>query len=102
MKNPFFKNKGPFKINQILKILNVKKLDKLGNFKIFDIKDLSNASKKDITFFHSKNYSQLAYLTKASYCITTENLSQFLPVTCKSIIVDDVLLSLAKGFLNIS
>jgi UDP-3-O-[3-hydroxymyristoyl] glucosamine N-acyltransferase len=96
MNNPFFKNKGPFKINKILKILNITKQDKFNNFKIFDIKDLNTASKKDITFFHSKKYLQLASSTKASYCLTLENLSQFLPSTCKSIIVDNVLLSLAK------
>ena len=48
---------------------------------------LSSSTNKDLTFFHSKKYSELASKTKASYCLTTENLSQFLPKTCKKIIV---------------
>ena len=72
MINPFFKNNGPFKINDLLKLW----IDNNENFnKIkFDIKDLIT-SKKDITFFHSKKYEDLASKTKASFCITTENLS---------------------------
>ena len=54
------------------------------------------ATNKDLTFFHSKNYSELASKTKASYCITLDNLSQFLPNSCKKIIVKNVLLTMAK------
>ena len=57
---------------------------------------MSSATNKDLTFFHSKNYSNFASSTKASYCLTLENLSQYLPSTCKKIIVDNVLLSIAK------
>ena len=38
----------------------------------------------------------LASKTKASYCITTDSLSQFLPKSCKKIIVKNVLLTMAK------
>jgi UDP-3-O-[3-hydroxymyristoyl] glucosamine N-acyltransferase len=96
MNNPFFKNKGPFKISQIFKLLNVGGKKKTDNLKINDIKDLEHASKNDITFFHSKKYSQLASTTKASYCVTLNNLSHFLPASCKTIFVDNVLLSMAK------
>ena len=96
MNNPFFKNKGPFKISKIFKLLNINDKKKIDNLKINDIKDLENASENDITFLHSKKYSQIASTTKASYCVTLYNLSHFLPKTCKTIIVDNVLLCMAK------
>jgi len=64
--------------------------------KINDIKDLYSSQNGDITFFHSKKYNDLAKTTKASYCITTENLKSFLPNTCKAIISDKVLLHTAQ------
>ena len=63
--------------------------------KISDIKDLVNASNKDITFFHSKKYELEASKTKAAFCITTKNLANKLPDTCKPIEVDNVLVSTA-------
>ena len=64
--------------------------------KINYIKDLYSSQNGDITFFHSKKYNDLAKTTKASYCITTENLKSFLPNTCKAIISDKVLLHTAQ------
>ena len=54
------------------------------------------ATNKDLTFFHSKKYLSLASSTKALYCITLEHLSQFLPKSCQSIVVDNVLLTVAR------
>ena len=96
MENPFFKNLGPFSIDTLLKKADVKNNENFKKDKIYNVKDLSSATNKDLTFFHSKNYSNLASSTKASYCLTLENLSQYLPSTCKKIIVDNVLLSIAK------
>ena len=96
MTNPFFKNKGPFKIDKILKFAGIKNNQYYKNFIINDIKDLSSATKKDITFFHSKKYEFLASKTKASFCITSENLIDCLPKKCKKIIVNNVLVGTAK------
>ena len=52
--------------------------------------------KKDITFFHSKKYKDAAKKTKASFCITTENLKNELPKNCIPIIVENVLVSTSK------
>jgi len=95
MINPFFKNKGPFKIDKLLKLSNIDN-NEFKKEKLTDIKDLISASKKDITFFHSKKYELLASKTKAKYCITTKNLSNFLPANCNKIIVDNVLITTAK------
>ena len=92
MSNPFFINQGPYDILEILKLLN---LDS-NNFQkrnVHDIKDLLNASNNDLTFFHSKKYKELANLTKAAFCITTNSLKNELPQNCKPLIVKNVLIS---------
>ena len=95
MINPFFKNRGPFKIDKLLNSLSVKN-ENLTRLKVSDIKNLSEAKKNDITFFHSKKYELLASRTKASFCITTKSLANILPFDCKKIIVENVLIATAK------
>ena len=92
MSNPFFINQGPFNILEILKLLSINP----NNFQkrnVHDVKDLLNASNNDLTFFHSKKYKELANLTKAAFCITTDSLKIELPKNCKPLIVKDVLIS---------
>jgi len=96
MLNPFFKNVGPFKIEKLLDIVEIKNKNNFKSDKIFNVTDLNTATNKDLTFFHSKRYSLLASQTKASYCVTLNSLSKFLPDSCKKIIVDNVLLAIAK------
>jgi len=94
MVNPFFKNTGPHLLSYLLDTLHLEVID--ADKHINDIKDLYSSQSQDITFYHSKKYSDLAKTTKASYCITTENLKSFLPNTCKPIISDKVLLHTAQ------
>ncbi len=96
MSNPFFKNKGPFKIDKLLKLANVNNQNNFKRSNINDIKDLSASKKNDISFFHSKKYELIASKTKASFCITTENLKDYLPKNCNKIIVNNVLIATAK------
>ena len=91
MKHPFFDNNGPFKIIDLLNDLQLKITDNLDNDLIVDVKDLQNANKNHLTFFHSKKYYLQASKTKASYCLTFENLKNYLPKNCKPICVDNVL-----------
>ena len=94
--NPFFKNKGPFKIEKLLKLSGIDNKENFVKSKVLDIRDLSTATKDNITFFHSKKYEELASKTKAFFCITTENLKDYLPSYCKKIIVPNVLIATAK------
>ena len=96
MINPFFKNHGPISIIRLLQLSNLNTDEKFLDTKITDIKDLVNAEKDNITFFHSKKYENIASKTKATFCITTKNLYHFLPKNCKPIIVDNVLIATAK------
>jgi UDP-3-O-[3-hydroxymyristoyl] glucosamine N-acyltransferase len=95
MINPFFQNKGPFKLDKILNFIEAKNIFENLEKEIFDVKDLTTASTKEITFFHSKKYESVASTTKAGYCLTTTKLSNILPKNCKPIEVDNVLLSTA-------
>jgi UDP-3-O-[3-hydroxymyristoyl] glucosamine N-acyltransferase len=95
MINPFFHNKGPLKIKEVLSSINTENSFENLDIEIFDIKDLVTASSNEITFFHSKKYESNASTTKASYCLTTNNLSNILPKNCKPIEVDNVLVSTA-------
>ena len=96
MKNPFFKNFGPFKIIDLLKDLKLNNEELLGDDLINDVRDLLTADKDHLTFFHSKKYHLEASKTKASYCVTLQNLANYLPKDCKPIIVENVLLILSQ------
>ena len=96
MKHPFFRNHGPFKIVDLLKVLNLNNIENLNNDLVLDIKDLQTADKDDLTFFHSKKYQIYATKTKASYCVTLKNLAHYLPNECMPICVDNVLLITSK------
>jgi UDP-3-O-[3-hydroxymyristoyl] glucosamine N-acyltransferase len=94
--NPFFKNYGPFPIIELLSLLNININNFIKTDVVNNVKDLVSAEKGDITFFHSKKYSNLASKTKATYCVTTIELSKYLPKKCKSICVDNVLLKISQ------
>ena len=92
MSNPFFSYNGPFSINEIFKALKLN-VNKNKNQTIENIKDLLGADSKSITFFHSKKYQDIAKKTKATYCITTHSLKNYLPKNCYPIVVENVLVA---------
>ena len=96
MKHPFFKNYGPFKIQELLKDLKLDNKENLSDDIVHDVRDLQTAEKEHLTFFHSKKYNLQASKTKASFCITLKNLTHYLPQECKPICVDNVLLIISK------
>ena len=96
MSNPFFKYCGPLKISEIIKTLNINLDEKYKDKEIHDIKDLASSTDKDITFFHSKKYKDFANRTKASFCLTTNNLKAELPKNCFALVVDNVLVCTSK------
>ena len=93
MINPFFKNNGPFKISDILQLINLDDVKIIDDQKIIDIKNLFTSKKNEITFFHSKKYKDIAKNTKASFCLTTESLKDELPKSCTPLVVQNVLVS---------
>ena len=95
IKNPFFKNKGPITLKIIFNSCDLKATKKESKTKVFDVKSLDQCTNNDISFFHSIRYKEQASYTKAKICISTDNLKQYLPDLCKTIIVKNVLLNVA-------
>ena len=93
MSNPFFKNHGPFKISELIKTIELQDIKLKSDIEISDIKDLINSDKYHITFYHSKKYKEAANKTRASFCITYENLKKDLPNSCTPLVVKNVLVS---------
>ena len=83
MINPFFRNYGPLNLKDIYKVLKINNGSKNKKIKISNITDLSSASAKDITFFHSNKYSPQASTTKAAACITTKIYNIFCRINVK-------------------
>ena len=90
MSSIFFFKKKNIHLNKIFPKNNFTK-----SFIIENIKPLSLAKKKDLTFFDKQTYIEDAKKTNAGVCITTINLSHFLPKNTQKIIVKNVLYVLA-------
>ena len=92
MKNPFFKKKTNIRINDIFKLLKLKKIK--NNIKINDIKDLDTAGKNDITFFDSLKYRDSLNKTKSNIVISNKKFLKLIPKNLFVIEVNDVHLSI--------
>jgi UDP-3-O-[3-hydroxymyristoyl] glucosamine N-acyltransferase len=68
----FFKKKGPFDINVLLKKTYYTEEIKLKKTLVKNISILKNAKKSDITFLENKKYINDLILTKASFCLIKE------------------------------
>jgi len=90
-KNIFFKHLGPFVLNELFYEMELSK-----KLKIFNIKNLQEATNLDITFLDNIDYINYAKSTKAICCITTDRLKNYLPKSCMPILVKNVLFELCK------
>ena len=96
-KNFFFEKKGPFPLIEIAKVIGFNgNLFKKNNFKIMSFESLKNATENDLTFLNSSKYQNLSINTKAAACITSPNLSKFLPTECIKIDVRNVLFAVTQ------
>ena len=95
--NQFFERKGPFPLKEIVKTIGFNANFLKGkNFEIFGFESLDNATNKDMTFLNSHKYQNLSLKTKAAACITSSNLSKFLPESCIKIDVKNVLFAVTQ------
>ena len=96
-KNQFFERKGPFPLWEIIKVIGCSgNFSQESNFKISSFESLDNASNNDMTFLNSRKYQDLSLKTKAAACITTTNLSKFIPKKCIKLDVKNVLFEVTK------
>ena len=94
--NSFFKKRKSAYLNDILKLLNIKSKSNYKNISIEDIKNLDQSKKNDITFFHTSKYKFSLTKSKSKIIITNKKLSNLVPKAKETIIVDNVLVSVAK------
>jgi UDP-3-O-[3-hydroxymyristoyl] glucosamine N-acyltransferase len=97
-KNQFYENKGPFPLIEIIKTLGCAgDFSEVSNFKVCGFESLESADIDDMTFLNSSKYQNLSLKTKASVCITSSNLSKFLPPKCIKLDVKNVLFAVTKA-----
>ena len=94
--NPFFNKRKKIHLYDVLEILKIKKKTKFKNIKINDISTLDNAKSNDITFFHTSRYKDLLKKTKSNIILTNSSLSQFVPKSKVILIVENILVGVAK------
>ena len=96
-KNQFFEQKGPFPLGEIIKTIGCSgDFSQINNFEIKSFESLGNASNHDMTFLNSNKYQELSIKTKAAACITSPNLSKFLPDKCIKLDVKNILLAVTQ------
>ena len=77
----FFKNSGPFTLEEIYKFIGKELLDsKISkNYLVVDIATLSHAKNGNITFFQDLKYKNDLLKTKASVCILKKEHKELAP-----------------------
>ncbi len=93
-KNIFFEKVNKISIKNICAELNIKNITKKKIF-LNDIKTLDEASKNDLTFLHSAKYLGTIPKIKSDFIITSSKFKKHI-LTKNLLVVDDVLLSVAK------
>ena len=94
--NSFFQKRKEVYLKDILKLLNIKNKTSFKNSLIDDIKSLDQAKKNDITFFHNSKYKFSINNTRSKIIITNKKLSNFISKSKILLIVDNVLVGVAK------
>jgi len=95
--NQFFEKQGPFSLIELAKIVNpADEFSNMKDFKIYGVENLLNANENDMTFLNSIKYKDLSIKTKASACLTTTNLSKYLPDKCIKINVKNILFAITQ------
>ena len=83
-------------IKKTLQNNSLKVISKLSNEDEFlNIKSITNASEKDLTFFSNEKYLNDLKNIKAKACLINEKYTKYLPSNCSPIIVSDPYLALA-------
>ena len=96
--NQFFEKKGPFPLKEILNTIGYNEDVSMKNdFKIHNFESLDKARENDLTFLNSSKYQNLSLKTNAAACITSPNLSKFLPKKCIKLNVKNVLFAVTQA-----
>ena len=95
--NEFFVKQGPFALRDIVKAIDYSSdHSNIKNVEIHGINSLLDANTNFMTFLNSSKYKEISLKTKAAACITSPNLSKFLPDQCIKINVKNILFAVTK------
>ena len=90
--NQFFVKRGPYPLKEIIKAIDCSNdYSHVKDFEIHGVESLISAKENDMTFLNSSRYKDVSLKTKAAACITSLNLSKFLPNKCIVLNVRNVL-----------
>ena len=93
----FFAKKGPFPLKEIINNIGCSgDFGQVNDFVIHGVESLTDATKNDMTFLNSSKYKDLSLKTSAGACITTFNLSKFLPENCIKLDVKNTLFAVTQ------
>ena len=96
--NQFFVKKGPFPLKEILNTIGYNGgISVKNDLKIHSFESLDKAHENDLTFLNSSKYQNLSLKTSAAACITSPNLSKFLPKKCIKLNVKNVLFAVTQA-----
>ena len=89
--NQFFVKRGPYPLKEIIKAIDCSNdYSHVKDFEIHGVESLINAKENDMTFLNSSRYKDVSLKTKAVACITSSNLSKFLPNKCIKLNVKNI------------
>ena len=83
MNNPFFKKKGPFKIDKLLKLANVKNLNNFKKSNINDIKTCQHQLNMILVFSIQKNMNSQPEKQRLHFVLQ----QKILKITCQKIVI---------------
>ncbi len=93
----FFNNKGPFTLAQIAEICEAELEDKSkADVRITDLATMFNAKEGEICFFFDKKKKAAGADIKATACVTTSELAQYVPENVIKLISDNPHLGFVK------
>ena len=95
--NQFFEKEGPFPLGKIIEKINCSvDVRNINDYKINGVESLVLAKSNDLTFLNSVKYKDISLKTEAFACITSSNLSKYLPAKCIKLNVKNVLLAVTQ------
>ena len=100
--NLFFEKKGPYPLKEIIEIIDCSNIrSNTKDFEIHGVESLVDAKENDMTFLNSSMYRNASLKTKAVACITSPNLSKFLPDKCIKLNVKKRFVCCEPSFKNV-
>lgn len=91
----FFDNQGPYKLKDIASLFEGEISAEQENVEIRDIETFEKATSEDLIYFDNKKHKEAILSSKAKACLTTKELSVYIPQGMIAVICKDARLAFA-------